>query len=58
LKGGRSGWLAWATDQELVADLSSLLSTGHVQRLLGDGEDSLGDSSRTTIGPEPVLIYQ
>jgi hypothetical protein len=58
LKGGRNGWLAWATDQEIVADMSSLLSTGHIERLLGDGEDPLGDSSRTNIGPEPVLIYR
>jgi hypothetical protein len=58
LKGGRNGWLAWATDQEIVADLSSLLSTGHIERLLGDGEDPLGDSSRTNISPEPVLIYR
>ena len=58
LKGGRDGWLAWATDQEIVADLSSLLSTGHVERLLGDGEDPLEDSSRTKIGPEPILIHK
>jgi hypothetical protein len=58
VKGGRKGWLAWATDQEIVADLSSLLSTGHVERLLSDGEESLGDSSRTNIGPEPMLLYQ
>jgi hypothetical protein len=58
LKDGRNGWLAWATDREIVADLSSLLSTGHIERLLSDGKDTLQDSSRTNIGPEPILIYK
>jgi hypothetical protein len=58
LKGERKGWLAWATDREIIADLSSLLSAGHVERLLGDGEERLEDSSRTNIGPEPILIYR
>jgi hypothetical protein len=58
LKDGRKGWLAWTTDQEIVADLSALLTTGYVERLLGDGEERLEDFSRTNIGQEPILIYR
>jgi hypothetical protein len=57
-KDRRNAWLMWATDQEVVADLSSIANTGHVERLLSDKEESLHEPSRTSIGPEPVLIYR
>lgn len=58
LKGGRNAWLVWATDQEVVADLSSIVSAGHVERLLSDKEESLDKPSETRVGAEPVLVYR